>query len=319
MTGRCNLLLCAMQAPVALVDDDPSIVGLITRLLESRYRNLPILQLGTLGEARRHLLELDPAPCLLILDWTLPDGEGVSLLRELKANTRGRLMPVIMLTAHSEAEFVRQGIAAGAFYYLTKPVQPPLLLATVGAAFDQFRALQQSAEEIDELRMAVLDMERGEFRVQRPPEALRLSRWLSHLESDPARLRFGLMELLTNAIEHGNLEISYQQKSSLLRSNELDDFLQARLEEAPYSQRYATLRFWREGPNKLFEIEDMGQGFDHRPYLTLSADRAFDLHGRGIALAREHSFAALDYQGAGNIVRATSLGGGQPLAASDAL
>jgi hypothetical protein len=49
-------------------------------------------------------------------------------------------------------------------------------------------------------------------------------------------------------------------------------------------------------------IIDQGQGFDCRDYLDFSTERAFDLHGRGIAMAGKLSFDSLSYLGCGNTV-----------------
>ena len=49
-------------------------------------------------------------------------------------------------------------------------------------------------------------------------------------------------------------------------------------------------------------IVDQGAGFDWRPYLDFAPERAFDAHGRGISVARLHSFDLLEYRGVGNQV-----------------
>ena len=58
----------------------------------------------------------------------------------------------------------------------------------------------------------------------------------------------------------------------------------------------------RDGNEIEFTISDEGAGFDWLPYLQLDPDRAFDLNGRGIAMANMLGFSSLEYQGAGNIV-----------------
>ncbi len=49
-------------------------------------------------------------------------------------------------------------------------------------------------------------------------------------------------------------------------------------------------------------ITDQGHGFDWRKYIGFDPDRAFDLHGRGIAMSKIMSFDNLEYQGNGNSV-----------------
>ena len=62
--------------------------------------------------------------------------------------------------------------------------------------------------------------------------------------------------------------------------------------------------FERKERELYFHIRDEGEGFDWRSYLQFDPERAFDTHGRGIALARNLSFARLIYQGRGNEVLA---------------
>jgi anti-sigma regulatory factor (Ser/Thr protein kinase) len=52
-------------------------------------------------------------------------------------------------------------------------------------------------------------------------------------------------------------------------------------------------------------VTDQGPGFDWQAYLTLDESRAFDSHGRGIAMARMLSFDKLEYRGCGNQVVCT--------------
>jgi hypothetical protein len=54
-----------------------------------------------------------------------------------------------------------------------------------------------------------------------------------------------------------------------------------------------------------FDIADQGDGFDWQKYLEISPERAFDPHGRGVAMSRMMSFDTLEYIGSGNRVIAT--------------
>ncbi len=77
-----------------------------------------------------------------------------------------------------------------------------------------------------------------------------------------------------------------------------------RLADARRGARTARVRVTRAGGEVVFEIEDEGAGFDWSKYLEVSAERAFDSHGRGISMARSLSFSTIQYLGAGNCVRA---------------
>ena len=112
----------------------------------------------------------------------------------------------------------------------------------------------------------------------------------------------GLVELLVNAVEHGNLGITYAEKSALRQASRWEDEVERRLSQEPWRSRRARVALRREGSQVEFTITDEGAGFDWKPFLDFDPARAFDLNGRGIAMARKLGFSSLEYRGAGNIV-----------------
>ena len=65
------------------------------------------------------------------------------------------------------------------------------------------------------------------------------------------------------------------------------------------------VRYCREPDKVRVVIRDEGQGFDWQQYLDMDPARAFDTHGRGIAMSRMISFDAVEYRGNGNEVEVT--------------
>src|SRR5207245_8003359 len=124
-----------------IVEDEPGVrEGLGRAVAKLGHRAVPA---AGLGEARR-LVATESVDCVL-LDLRLRDGDGLELLRELRAG-RHRDVPVIVATAYGDSERTIQAMRDGAFDYLTKPFDLPLLLATVQRAVKQ-RALAQSMGE----------------------------------------------------------------------------------------------------------------------------------------------------------------------------
>jgi DNA-binding NtrC family response regulator len=123
---------------VLIVEDEP---GLRDGLMAA-VRSLGCRALGAAGlvEARR-LLGSEPLDCVL-LDIRLRDGDGLQLLTELRGGPL-RDVPVIVATAYGDSERTIRAMRDGAFDYLTKPFDFPLLLRTVERAIKQ-RALAQS-------------------------------------------------------------------------------------------------------------------------------------------------------------------------------
>ena len=112
----------------------------------------------------------------------------------------------------------------------------------------------------------------------------------------------GLLELISNAIEHGNLGIGWVNKGTHLRDDTWDQEVTRRMELPENRDKVVNVDFAREGDNIRLTIRDQGEGFDWQPYTTLLPDRAFELHGRGIATARVLSFHDVEYRGKGNEV-----------------
>ena len=65
---------------------------------------------------------------------------------------------------------------------------------------------------------------------------------------------------------------------------------------------FVEVEFKQENSTISVRIHDQGNGFDYKKYLDFDPDRIFDLHGRGIAIAKNHCFDSLEYIGAGNEV-----------------
>ncbi len=133
------------MSTVLIVEDEAGLrEGLVGAVQSLGFRALAV---SGLAEARRTLAEAS-VDCVL-LDIRLRDGDGLDLLRELRAGAL-REVPVIMATAYGDSERTIQAMRDGAFDYLTKPFELPVLLATVERAVKQ-RALAQSLEPIQAL------------------------------------------------------------------------------------------------------------------------------------------------------------------------
>ncbi len=113
---------------------------------------------------------------------------------------------------------------------------------------------------------------------------------------------FGLNELLINAVEHGNLGITYNEKTKLVLGGTWMQEVERRLEAPEYKDKNARLSFKAAKDAIAVIIKDEGGGFDWSRYVELSPDRATDPHGRGIAASRLMSFDSIEYLGTGNEV-----------------
>lgn len=288
------------QRRILIVDDEPINLMIIREYLEGPQYELELVESANLAWQR---LETATKPYdLAILDRMMPGMTGIDLLRMMKADPRFGSIPAIMQTAATSPEQVREGIEAGAYYYLAKPYEPETLLAIVRAAI-----IDIESREIARLRarahvQAMELLDHAEFRFRSLSEIGPLIEVLASLCPAPEVVVGGLTELLVNAVEHGNLGISYEEKRRLRLADDWEAEVARRLASADFSARQVRVGVRRHADRIEFTVRDEGAGFDWRHYLDFDPERAADPNGRGIAMARMMSFVSLDYRGNGNTV-----------------
>jgi FixJ family two-component response regulator len=116
----------AQSSPwIAIVDDDPSVLKALARLLRTRA-----IEARTYASAQDFLASLpDGLPECLILDLQMPEMNGLELQRHL--NRAEIQIPTIVITAHGENDMRELCEAAGAETYLQKPLQDTILLGAI--------------------------------------------------------------------------------------------------------------------------------------------------------------------------------------------
>ncbi|OWY37188.1 response regulator receiver protein [Xenophilus sp. AP218F] len=292
-----------MPHKLLLVDDEPFNLELMSELLEDAgFQTV----LAESGEAAWQILEREGEQfSTVLLDKMMPGMSGFDVLRLIKGEPRLEFLPVVMQTAMGAAASVQEGLAAGAFYYLTKPFSRDMLLAVVGAAvghWDRYASFRELANmHVDALR----HLDHARFRCRNHKEAQSITALLAKTCPQPERVATGLFELLVNAIEHGNLDISYEEKSLLMAGGHWEAELEKRLRQPQYAEREITVEFTRQPHQLDFAIQDMGRGFDWAGYQDAEPASLMNSHGRGILIARKLSFDQVRYQGCGNLVIAT--------------
>lgn len=241
----------------------------------------------------------------VLLDINLPGMSGLDLLKKIKADVSLMDIPVIMETAEGSDDSILEGLSNGAYYYLTKPVVQDKLTSTLKVAVGDYRRNIYLKNEVKNIGSIFKNCQEGRFHFQSLLDCQRLAIVLADMFPEPERVISGLSELMTNAVEHGNLEISYEKKSELLVQELWVDEIDERLEQDQYSSRVGEISFLKTDNKIIVTITDQGDGFDWKPFLDISIDRIFDQHGRGIAMTKEKCFDELEYMGNGNQVVCT--------------
>ncbi len=133
-----------MAANILVVEDEPAIQELIAANLTRAGHT--VLRAGD-GETGLRIVK-EALPDLILLDWMLPGISGLDFARRLRADSRTREVPVIMLTARGEEVDKVAGLEAGADDYITKPFSPRELVARIKAVLRR-RAPQATEEPVE--------------------------------------------------------------------------------------------------------------------------------------------------------------------------
>ena len=121
-------LFLAIKPTLLIVDDTPANLTLLASLLQPTYT----VKATTRGQKALDIVA-DQAPDLVLLDIEMPDLSGYEVCRRLKANPRTQAIPIIFLTSKTDAGSEEAGLATGAVDYITRPINPAILLSRVKA------------------------------------------------------------------------------------------------------------------------------------------------------------------------------------------
>lgn len=134
--------------PILCVDDEPNNLGLIRQVLQDEYR-LVFARSG--GEALQAVSKHEPS--LILLDVDMPDIDGYTVARMLKAEQKTEHIPVIFVTSLDTEVDERIGFASGGVDYITKPVSPYILRARVRTHLSLVRASALNRSYRDAIQM----------------------------------------------------------------------------------------------------------------------------------------------------------------------
>ncbi|MEY4591233.1 MAG: hypothetical protein RIR18_128 [Pseudomonadota bacterium] len=288
------------NAHILIVEDEPLLQEILKENLDEAGYQTSVADNGEMAWGL--LTASENTFDAVILDRVMPDIDGIEVLRRIKANADLSSIPVIMQTSLTSDEDIAEGLKAGALYYLTKPFSAEALLAIVAHSVEDRRMSMSLQEEVKKTGATLKLLQYATFQFRTREEARALAALGAHAAPDPQRVVLGLSELLLNAVEHGNLGIAYAEKSTFLLNGSLEQEITRRLSAPEFKARVATLSIQRFPDCLHFTVTDEGNGFNWEQYLEMSPDRAFDMHGRGIAMAKMLSFDELQYQSKGNVV-----------------
>ena len=135
------------QKLILVVDDTPLNISVITGALKDTYRT----KVATSGAKALVIAAADEKPDLILLDVMMPEMDGYEVCRRLKADPTTREIPVIFLTAQTDAEDETRGFQVGAVDYVHKPFSPAVMKARVNTHL----ALRETREKLSRQLLAM--------------------------------------------------------------------------------------------------------------------------------------------------------------------
>jgi len=285
---------------ILIIDDEPFNIDILKEHLSDEGYTILTAENGQLG---LDILNKNKKNInVILLDKMMPVMSGMEFLEIIKKDTSINNIPIIMQTAATSDSDIIEGINAGAYYYLTKPFQADLMLSIVKAAISDYSRQKELNSSTLSYELVCNLVNEIEFHFKTLEEADTLARMISNLYPTPVKVIMGVTELLINSVEHGNLEISYAEKTELITNGHWSDEIHNRLKQKQYQDKYTSVKFSYCKSEIKLTIKDQGNGFDFKKYLTVDPARAFDPHGRGIAVAAMISFDRIEFIGSGNEV-----------------
>jgi two-component system OmpR family response regulator len=151
---------------ILIVEDEEHLAQLVAEILGREGHAADVVGDGRTALARALVEPFD----LLVVDWMLPDLDGVQVVKRLRAAGVG--VPVLMLTARAQVEDRVEGLDAGADDYLPKPFAFPELLARVRALA---RRPPEKNTEVTVLTAGDVTLDPGRHEVRRGGERVELT------------------------------------------------------------------------------------------------------------------------------------------------
>ena len=288
---------------VLIIEDDPSVRYFLRQVAEAAGHDADEAATGAEGFEKYDTF----APDLIFTDVHLPDIDGLNILERIRK--RNRDVMVIVVTGLGSVDIAVRALQLKANNFLQKPIRVEVINSLL-QKYDQMLRVSHLRDEVSrmvvhrDLKMVL------PTRLDLIGSAVDLlvreaSPWLD--EQERFGVQMGLFELVTNAMEHGNLGITYDEKNDALFEGpyRFQELIERRLSDPILAQRQVSIEFKQTNERLDWTIQDEGEGFDWVAVPNpLESEEQERLNGRGIFLAR-FQFDTLEYIGNGNKVRMT--------------
>jgi CheY-like chemotaxis protein len=270
-----------------VVDDSPLDRQLAKGLLERQF-NHRIEFAATGWEALEHIEA--HLPLAVITDLQMPEMDGMQLTETVRQ--RFPSAPVILMTAHGSETIALDALLRGATDYVPKAKLAAELNRAVEAVLSVTAEVSREHRLQNCLRFeqTLYELENDSMLI--PPLVDHLQQVAREMnlvdDSDRLRLAKALLEAVSNAMYHGNLELSSAEASTSRPSPDCSELIRQRRQQAPFCDRRVTVKATVSPNEGRFVVRDQGPGFDTRSVPNITADPSHLAHSerRGLVLIK---------------------------------
>lgn len=227
-------------------------------------------------------------------------------IHQLKESMSSRGLPVGGVVRDDSVVSGHRMLEAGYDFLIPKTLPSEGLQKTFKIATKDYIRKQNLLKQTGQKDFGLNTGEKLSFEFRTLEETEILTEALSKLCPEPSCAMIGLQELLVNAVEHGNLGITFDEKTKMQQENTWQNTIRERLQIPRYLDKIAQIDVEKFEDRLVFTITDQGKGFDWQSFISAQAKACSLSHGRGIAIAQSIGFDHVTYQGAGNIAIATA-------------
>jgi serine phosphatase RsbU (regulator of sigma subunit)/CheY-like chemotaxis protein len=199
------------------------------------------------------------SPDIVISDIRLPDKSGNIVVKEIKEIDKD--VPIIVITGYSDHNLILSAMKNGAVELLKKPFKPKDLKYLVSKIETLFRKIKVK------ISSSFVQWEKRQLKIFNDIHLISsvtdfIFANVDYLFSEVSFMKIGLQEILINAIEHGNLKISYEDKQQLLTAGDYQNVLREKASHPENVGKYVEIKVFSTPDYLKIIVEDMGDGFD---------------------------------------------------------
>ncbi|MBF0266490.1 MAG: response regulator [Gammaproteobacteria bacterium] len=144
---------------ILIVDDEPGNLKVLSKLLQPYYQVIA----SNSGQRVFEILDQQDLPDMILLDVMMPEMDGFQVCKKLKQNPKTQHIPIMFITAKTDAGSEEKGLMMGGVDYITKPIIPMVVLARIKThltLYDVNRSLEnkvnERTEQLDNSRLQVI-------------------------------------------------------------------------------------------------------------------------------------------------------------------